>query len=106
MKRVPKKITVRMLERWGACPDGITDFRSVFGESPVAFTPGNVYRYEAEEWAIGLRFILTEIDPLAEAAAYRAWLTANDASPARVYYAAALCRLARQNLPAKKARQS
>jgi hypothetical protein len=41
--RLPKRITAKWLERRGACPNGVEDFREVFGES-CAFTVANVRR--------------------------------------------------------------
>jgi hypothetical protein len=103
MRKVPKRITVRMLERLNACPEGVAMFREQFGES-AAFVPGNIYAAWGHVGELSLWWLLTAISPESNAGVV---LRCNAASPWRcvcdAICAAELCRLARQNLPARKA---
>lgn len=103
MKRVPKKITVKMLVRWGACGDGVDILRREFGES-AAFTPGNVYVLAQSLCRSSLmtEWLLEKLSPEDVARVRRS----HDQVECRAgrcnwmwEHAAALCRLARQNLP-------
>jgi hypothetical protein len=102
--KVPKKITTRMLVRMGACVGGVCDFATVFDGRSAAFTPGNIYYYESHKWSIGLGFLLRELSPADHAEANKSYHREAERGGTvfrRAFYAAALCRLARQNLKKK-----
>jgi hypothetical protein len=103
MHKVPRQITVRMLERMGACSSGIAYFRRRFGNS-VPFLPGNIYDLDSDPVHRGYSvWLLANLAPEQEMEAWRKYLA--DGTSYNVLGAAALCRLARQNLPQRKARK-
>jgi hypothetical protein len=109
VKEVPKEITAPMLIAMGACPSGVQRFREVFGES-VPFVPASVY--EAERQQLGkylASWILQVLDREEyERAVVQHNRTCTYAVDKRCNKSAclfaALCRLARQNLPKNRSR--
>lgn len=101
MRKVPRRITVKMLERMGACDSGVKRFRNRFGES-VAFVPGNIYRFYDEGYRGHLCWLLASLDADEDQRAWRAYTEGGEGGSFVGICAAALCRLARQNLPPRK----
>jgi len=110
---VPKEITVEMLRDWNACREGVAAFRRVFGQS-AAFVPGNVYRMADDRTLRGSTWWLFERlssedehkEVSRQQAANCPMIRGIGTCTCVMITAGALCRLARQNLPKKKARQS